>query len=204
MDKLNIFTGLSGFFVEKNFFCAELCSTIQDEIKLAPKQLTKIFQDNYNSVVDEETRKSHIAEILEPTRCLVKSRLDALKQKLEAHFQMVLTDYDEPSFLLYKQGDFFAPHKDRNTEENEPDIVKRRKVSVVIFLNNQKQTPTDNAYCGGALTFYGLMRDSRAANYGFPLSGQTGLLVAFPSDIMHEVQPVTWGERYTIVTWFLE
>jgi SM-20-related protein len=29
-----------------------------------------------------------------------------------------------------------------------------------------------------------------------------GTLVAFRADTTHEVVPVTYGERYTIVTWF--
>ena len=75
---------------------------------------------------------------------------------------------------------------------------------IVIFLNDHDEMPAQNAYSGGALAFYGLIHDPRAAKYCFPLFGKTGLLVAFPSDIVHEVQPIVSGERYTIVTWFLQ
>jgi SM-20-related protein len=32
--------------------------------------------------------------------------------------------------------------------------------------------------------------------------GEPGLLVAFRSDTVHEVLPVTHGERFTVVSWF--
>jgi predicted 2-oxoglutarate/Fe(II)-dependent dioxygenase YbiX len=41
-------------------------------------------------------------------------------------------------------------------------------------------------------------------NVGLPLAGEAGLLIAFPSHLVHSVSPVTAGERYTLVTWFFE
>ena len=55
---------------------------------------------------------------------------------------------------------------------------------------------------GGSLTFYGLMKAPGMEKAGMPLAPEAGLLVAFRSDIMHEVNPVTRGERYTLVSWF--
>ena len=34
--------------------------------------------------------------------------------------------------------------------------------------------------------------------------GRDGLLIAFPSHLVHSVSPVTAGERYTLVSWFFE
>jgi hypothetical protein len=55
-------------------------------------------------------------------------------------------------------------------------------VSVVSFLNGEAEAPGGDGYCGGALTFYGLLRDPRANQLGFPLAGEAGLLIAFRSD----------------------
>ena len=73
-----------------------------------------------------------------------------------------------------------------------------------MFLNGA--TPGDPAgYSGGSLTFFGLMDDSPSGeSVGLPLAGETGLLVAFPSHLVHSVSPVTAGERYTLVSWFFE
>jgi predicted 2-oxoglutarate/Fe(II)-dependent dioxygenase YbiX len=204
MDKFSLLTSLGGLFVEKNFLEPELCSRIRDEIHSAPNKPAKIHRANGEYLVDEKLRKTQSVKVLEQTKSLVSSRLHTLKTRLEAHFRLALTDCDEQYFLLYKQGDFFGPHKDTRAETNTPDLIKRRRVSVVIFLNEYNETPADNSYCGGSLTFYGLIQDPRAAKYCFPLTGEIGLLVAFRSDIIHEVKPITWGERYTIVTWFLQ
>jgi SM-20-related protein len=34
------------------------------------------------------------------------------------------------------------------------------------------------------------------------VQGETGALIAFPSEMLHEVTPITRGERFTIVSWF--
>jgi predicted 2-oxoglutarate/Fe(II)-dependent dioxygenase YbiX len=53
------------------------------------------------------------------------------------------------------------------------------------------------------LTFYGLLPGPAWERIGFPLRGEEGLLVAFRSEILHEVTAVRQGDRYTIVTWFV-
>ena len=50
---------------------------------------------------------------------------------------------------------------------------------------------------------YDLLGQPGLKGAGFPLRGQTGLLIAFPSGLPHEVRPVTRGERLTVVTWFV-
>jgi predicted 2-oxoglutarate/Fe(II)-dependent dioxygenase YbiX len=73
-----------------------------------------------------------------------------------------------------------------------------------VFLNGS-DAGEPAGYSGGSLTFYGLMDDGAGGeSVGLPLAGELGLLVAFPSDLLHSVSPVTAGERYTLVTWFFE
>jgi SM-20-related protein len=204
MDRLKLFANL-GLVIFKNFFDAELCARIQSEVRSATDLSTAmVHKDGRNLVVDEEVRKTQKAKVPEPIESLVKSRFLALKPKLECHFSLTLTDCDAPQFLLYRQGSYFLPHKDSITQTDAPEYLKRRQVSTVLFLNGEAEKPQQDYYCGGALTFYGLLKEPRWAEYGFPLTGETGLLVAFPSDVMHEVQLVTHGERYTIVSWFLQ
>ena len=85
---------------------------------------------------------------------------------------------------------------------------QRRRVSTIIFVNGEEQTGASHStdidrYQGGALMFYGLLKDEKATKFGLSLDGQPGLLIAFDSGVMHEVKPVTAGERLTIVNWFL-
>ena len=121
---------------------------------------------------------------------------------LATHFELGLIGMQPPQFLLYREGDFFRPHHDDSTEPDAPDFVRQRSVSAVVFVNGSAE-PT--AYSGGSLTFYGLMDEGvTGESVGLPLAGETGLLVAFPSHLVHAVSPVTAGERYTVVTWFFE
>jgi predicted 2-oxoglutarate/Fe(II)-dependent dioxygenase YbiX len=75
-------------------------------------------------------------------------------------------------------------------------------VSIVIFLSRESAQPVPGAYCGGSLVFHDDDADPRQKSRGFPLIGEPGLLVAFRSDTTHEVTPVTYGERYSIVCWY--
>ena len=74
-----------------------------------------------------------------------------------------------------------------------------------MFLNDESAEPSSTTYEGGRLTFYGLLDDEGLGgkSMAFPVPGEAGLFVAFPTDVIHEVTPVLRGERYTIVTWFV-
>lgn len=63
-----------------------------------------------------------------------------------------------------------------------------RKMSLTIQLTNPKK------YKGGELLLY-LNED------GFKMPQEQGTLVMFPSYIMHEVKPITKGERNSLVVW---
>ena len=103
---------------------------------------------------------------------------------------------------MYREGDFFRPHADSSDDPDEPDYVRERRVSAVVFVNEPAETPEAAGYEGGALVFFGLMGEDEAANVGLPLSAESGMLVGFPSELVHGVQPVVRGERYSIATWF--
>lgn len=75
--------------------------------------------------------------------------------------------------------------------------TESRRVSVSIFLNDQAEAPESNAYCGGSLVF----SDWRK-NVEYRLEGEAGKMVAFRSEITHEVVPIIHGERYSIVSWY--
>jgi PKHD-type hydroxylase/SM-20-related protein len=131
------------------------------------------------------------------------SRIMAIRPDLEKHFRVTLEDCRSPLLLSYGVGEFFGRHGDTTDDPNLPEIIKRRKVSLVIMLNEAKEQDEPNTYSGGALTFYELLPDPRLKSRGFPLQAEEGLLIAFPSRTIHEVQPVLRGQRYSIVTWFV-
>ena len=54
------------------------------------------------------------------------------------------------------------------------------------------------------VTCYGLLDDPRLRAIGYPLRAETGLLVAFRSDVPREVTPVSRGDRHSVVAWLAE
>ena len=191
-----------GIFAVKRFLDAELCARLRAEMfssELSPAMLV----EKYGSVetVKESVRKTGHAKVSESTTSLVVERLMALRPEIENHFKLTFNDCEDPQFLIYNKGDFFLPHRDREDEAQKPEYIKKRKVSLVIFLNEESEEPAHNTYCGGGLAFYGLIDDPGWEKYGFQLKGETGLLVAFRSSTLHEVTTVTYGTRCSIVSW---
>ena len=85
------------------------------------------------------------------------------------------TNYESPSGK-------YGKHIDRATN------IPVRKLSISIQLTN----PED--YNGGELKLYDGEEET-------VMSKEQGTLVIFPSYVLHEVMPVTKGERNSLVTW---
>jgi predicted 2-oxoglutarate/Fe(II)-dependent dioxygenase YbiX len=128
-------------------------------------------------------------------------RIATARADVAAHFNLPLRDHEGASVLMYQPGGFYEPHVDAGADEPQT-ATTARLVSVVIFLNAMNGGVAPDGYAGGALTFYGLIDDPAWRGFGFALEPEAGLLVAFPSHLVHEVTPVTGGDRYTIVDWF--
>jgi SM-20-related protein len=154
------------------------------------------------SLVDESIRKTSHSLVSESTVSYIENRLLAIWPDLEQHFNVKLTAYEQPYFARYGVGAFFRPHADSGATAESPERVRARKVTVVIFLNGASEEVGPDSYGGGALTFYGLIDDPVWKPMGFPLIGETGLLIAFRAETIHEVAPITHGERYTILSRF--
>ena len=149
--------------------------------------------------MDESRRKVLCAKVEKETVEWMVERLQYLSNRSWRNISgETLSGFERPSFLRYDEGALYTPHVDTGGEEN----LLNRRISVVIFLNALSQRPEPDCYGGGSLTFYGLMNKPPWDKCPLPLEAEPGLLIAFRSDTVHEVQPVTFGQRFTIVTWF--
>ena len=193
MSVINVLRGL-GLFVEEDFLDGDLCARIRSEVRSADQEPAGTYCGKERRI-EPDFRRTARARVSAATIEQVHDKCSALSQKLEAHFGFPPESLDDLQFLRYTEGDFFRPHVDDSQ-------VERRRLSLVVFLNDQSEEPRELYYGGGALTFYGLLDDPRAAKIGIPLVGRTGLAVAFRSEVLHEVEPITHGERYTIVNWY--
>jgi len=91
----------------------------------------------------------------------------------------------------YKKTGHYDFHQDGNgfTRANMPENPLlhglTRKLSMTIVLNED--------YEGGEFQFF----DDK-----LPIKEKTGTVIVFPSYMVHKVQPVTKGTRYSLVAWF--
>ena len=97
--------------------------------------------------------------------------------------------YEPVQFLGYPVGGHYKGHNDGesfNMETRQWESCMPRDVSFLFYLNDQ--------YGGGELEFYDL---------GLTIKPKKGMMIAFPSykEFAHKVHPVTWGYRYSLVSW---
>jgi SM-20-related protein len=191
-----------GLFVTPGFLDAEFCTALRNEVRASLTTAATIVNDQNAQVVNETKRKTDLALISPETKARVMSRLMHIKPALEEHFDLPLTSCQPVEFLIYRAGYHFAPHRDNDNEEAAPPWLRRRRVSVSIFLNGEGNDSDSDTYSGGSLTFYGLLKGISSRGLGSSATGEEGLLIAFRSDTVHAVRSVTRGVRYSAVTWF--
>lgn len=169
-----------------NVFTQEECEQIINLGK--EKSLEKAAISN--DMVDESVRKTNISwfktekEQLPEYDWIYRRCTDAVNFINEKYFNYDLTFIEELQFTAYNEkGYFYGKHIDA-----EYDGLGYRKLSFTIQLSEEKK------YKGGSLCLY---------NSGEPdfAPKQIGTFVAFPSWLLHEVMPITEGERYSLVGW---
>jgi SM-20-related protein len=179
------------FFIDEDFLDPPSCERFITAMRAAPAVPARVALERPDNltVADDLRRTMRIEAPAEVTAELM-SALDAVRGETARHFGVTLTRTEDPQFLRYRTGDFYVRHTDRDREG-----VNQRAVSVIIFLNS----PGDRTFRGGNLKFYGSLAGKPLA---FDVPPRQGLLVAFRSEFLHEVEKVTAGERLTAVTWF--
>ena len=95
--------------------------------------------------------------------------------------------YEPAQFLGYPVGGHYIEHNDAETfHDGDWRKIADRDVSFLFYLNSE--------FGGGELEFPEL---------GLTIKPKKGMMIAFPSykEFEHKVHPVTWGHRYTLVSW---
>ena len=192
----------SGFFCRHDFLDVSARAALMKQVQSTAPARAGVFAGGLTPVVDVTVRNTWQLPLGDGPALAVAARIGALRPELSEHFRVPLVGHEGPTFLKYQPGGFYEPHADRSDNDELEIAPVRRRVSVVIFLNAMRTPPGDAEYAGGALTFYGIVDDPAWRTFGFALQPDPGLLVAFPSRVVHEVTPVMAGERYTIVDWF--
>ena len=96
------------------------------------------------------------------------------------NYDYTIEEAEDLQFATYRTDDFYGLHKDADEENN-------RVLSVTIQLSKASD------YEGGDLVF----------DYDrHPIPRAQGTVIVFPSNLYHEITPVTKGIRYSLVQWF--
>lgn len=182
----------------KDFLDVATREDILSEMRAAGSGPATVYGREAGGAVETLVRK--VTRVNMPSETLehVTRQLLDRKDEIESYFGETVSECEEPQFLRYQEGDFFIPHQDGNT----PlifDESRLRKVSIVIFLSEQSMEETAGAYSGGSLLLHGTYPNH---DLRVPVTNDPGTLVAFRAQTTHEVTPVTYGDRYTIVSWY--
>ncbi len=192
-----------GVLVRPSFIEPDVCRRLRQAASAARADRATITKQTGEVLLDERTRRTRRAIVPEECEQLVEQRLIAISGQLAGYFGVKVAAVQRPQFLVYGRGDFFLAHQDSVVDRQAGDEIRLRRVSLVIFLNSQSRLPEPDSFCGGALTFLRLMAAATVDNGRMPVPGQEGMLVAFRSDLPHEVRPVIHGERHTVVSWLM-
>jgi len=137
-------------------------------------------------VVDRQVRRTLEVDVDATTVAEVERSIASVGTSVAQFFGIPLSGDEGPGFLRYLAGGFYRRHRDVLSDSGE-DFPRR--ISVVMFL-----TSAGERCEGGALRIY--QPDP------FDIAPKAGTLVAFPSEVPHEVLPVTSGVRDVVVNWF--
>jgi predicted 2-oxoglutarate/Fe(II)-dependent dioxygenase YbiX len=192
--------GLKGFrdarlYVVEDFLPSELRATLAEEMHGAIRiSEASVYFDGERKARPEQ-RKTAMVQIGPELETRITELFKQQAAPLAAHFGMTLRSFEPPQYLRYGPGHFFGAH----TDSSDHELFGRRKVSMVVFVNEPGAD-----YEGGDLLLYGLLSGEAFKKVGLPFRPRAGLLLAFPSNTLHEVKPVIAGERLSIVSWFLD
>ncbi len=186
----------SGVLIRSGFWSDAQCARVRSAIDRGRAASAEIYDNGY--VVDEQVRKTYDVDIEPAIVGEVERALGGVRGEVSRFFGTTLTSTEGPGFLRYPPGGFYRAHQDRL--ENSGDEFPRR-ISLVLFLSSAAAGPGDGRYEGGALRLYGV---ADPGDHAVPLdiAPAAGTLVAFRSDVLHEVLPVTAGVRDAVVDWF--
>jgi SM-20-related protein len=192
-----------GLYCSERFLDADLCRRLRAAFQSGSRRVGTVGVKNTDDfVVDPSVRSVRWVDVGDGLASEVRERLLGGKSAIETFYNVALTGCEPLQFLAYGTGDHYKAHRDSRPDDNASAVSKARRISAVIFLNDQSQGAAPDHFGGGALTLFGLVDDPSGNQVGIPLDATEGLLMTFPSDMLHSVAPVTHGERYTIATWF--
>ena len=198
-----------GLFVEPGFLSPDECQKIRLEMLRSPSSASGVYRVG-PGIVNGRSRRSRDVFVSKRTVKGIVERLRAILQPVRDHFGRGIEGFEPPDFLLCQRGDYFKRHPDTTDVPGTSHIIRRRRLTAVIFLNVSIDAfpgwvgRSASSIAGGELVLYGFPEDRTTATKQLRLAPTLGLLVVFPAEMHHEVERVRWGKRCTIVSSFIQ
>ena len=187
-----------GLFIDETFLPHDLAARCVERWSTQPAFPGEIAGGD--QTIDRTRRRVSEVDLPAPDAEWLNALIGNRRDAIERHLAMPLGAAEPAAALHYTVGDFFRPHRDRASTVDSSSGHHHRRVSVVVFLNDAAAPIT---FAGGHLRLYGVLDPARE-DLGVDVEARAGTLVAFRSDLLHEVTPITAGDRFTVVTWFRE
>jgi|GEM_PF-1757696 len=185
------------------FLTPDECRALVAEMDAAFQQEAEIWRGE-DFGVDPASRLSTIATLADETEIFVQDRLWGVMTQLEDRYGCEISHVSGATALIYGRGGHFAAHSDGGVDEHAPPEVTRRRVSLVVALNDGASAQPQ--FTGGALRFFPKCAPGAAPgelDETIDVRSEPGLLIAFPSPMVHQVLPVVDGARYSLALWAL-
>ncbi|MGI9099140.1 MAG: 2OG-Fe(II) oxygenase [Solirubrobacteraceae bacterium] len=184
------------------FLKPDECRALIREIDASSQQQAEIWLGQ-DFGVHPASRLGSIATLASDSEVFVQDRVWGVMAQLEERHGCEVSHLSGVTALIYRRGDHFAAHSDGGVEEDAPSEVTRRRVSLVVALNDGERQRAD--FTGGELCFYPACPPGcEPAPHDFvAVRSEPGLLIAFASPMVHRVMPVIDGCRYSLALWAL-
>jgi len=175
---------------------SEDLKTLIDQVRQAEKldSLVSNFEDDEDGwTVNKKIRDTQEVQLTDALVEIINSVVaGGVAISINPFYGVAVRDWERVQILHYGAGGHYIPHVDAETLYKDElglslwEKTLDRDLSIVYFLNDD--------FTGGELVFPEL---------DLVIEPQAGTLVCFPSDhnYIHGVNPVTAGQRYTLVTW---
>ena len=166
-----------------SYLTPEQCDAILKERATLQEEQGRTSNDMMAVNRRPDYRKTHVAW-LSPAHWLQGALFNIGRHaNAFANWQHKLEYPEMVQLARYDEGCYYRPHQDCGPAEPTPDI---RKITVVALLSDPA------SYEGG---------NFRLTDMDEHIEMKQGDVIAFPSALVHEVQPVTKGERHTATCW---
>ena len=170
-------------FVRRGFWSDDECARLRLAMDQGVHSPAEVFEEDF--IVKPDVRNALDVAPGDAAVAFVEKTLAAVMRDVARHFGMPLRTSEGAGFLRYGTGGLYKVHRDviEDVAEQFP-----RRISVVVFLS---------AVQGGELRLH---PDDGTAPVDLP--PVPGTLIAFRSDVLHEVRPVVDGVRDVVVDWY--